>query len=217
MRAPVIGFRVWKVARPIRRRVSDPMRTTFVHIADPVVDRARQLVGDPELAAWLSEKAKVPKRGWRWETEQSELEPGTLLPTATTRFGEYATWMQPGPVRFMCAAGHARPVADHTCGLHAWLTVRQAEDFARSGPDEVIGAVAAWGHLVMHGIEGFRAEWARIVALSWPRIYNGKPVSPQWARLAADRLGVPCVPLHRLEAVASEHGSRIRWRYVFDE
>ena len=170
----------------------------------------RTLVPSPDVEAWLNkqmELATVRRTGrLRWDFEQPEQEPGTLLPVG---FTADSTWAQPGVVRSSCE-DHKRPKRACTCGLYACLTLSQALE--RAGSDEIVGAIIAWGHLIIHGIEGFRAERARVVALSPPPKVKGL-----WAKLAAERLGVPCVPLHRLEEVGREFGNPIRWEYRFED
>jgi hypothetical protein len=217
----VLGFRAWRVARPVRHSVPDPKRQVYVPMQRELRDRTRPLAPVPELEAWIEERARraQPVKTWRFTPPDDE--PGTLLPLGFSRSN---VWARPGPVRFECGIGvpvrskqvipHTRPERDCTCGLYAWLSLDHLGNRGEAG--EVVGAIIAWGHLVIHGIEGFRAEWARIVALSPPPPRSpNEPVTWKWARLAADRLGVPCVPLDRLEEVGREFGDPIRWEYRF--
>lgn len=207
----MLGFRAWRVAKPTRQLVERA-------IPAPRVELPACTTLSPEQTAWLSERTK--RRGPRFMQVQPDYEPGTLLPVthnaAYMRNGAELAWSQPGLVRFACPLSqhpHSQPHRDCRCGLYAHLAVDTlATRFeGKEAGDYVLGAVIAWGHIVIHGIDGFRAEYARIVALSPPPALAG-----QWARKAAERLGVPFVPLDRLEQVGHEFGSPIRWRYEFE-
>jgi hypothetical protein len=181
MKAPVLGFRIWRVAKPTRQ-----------------LTVRRQAPG----------RVDVPYR-----VIQPEQEPGTLLPIMRRKLS-HDTWTNPGPVKFVCPlyTPHERPAWSHECGLYASLTLQQTRTRGLTG-DYVVGAVIAWGRVIIHGTEGFRAEYAQVVALSPP---PDPKIKGQWARKAAMRLGVPCVPFERLEQVGREFGNPIRWEYRFD-
>ncbi len=226
MRGPILGFRAWQVAKPTRRGVREEGALTQISkpyaavIARTARAAAPGLAAVPELDAWFA--SHQPQRRVRlkgrlhWDFDQPEQEPGTLQPIGWGTGG--STWAKPGPVQMTCEHHqHARPERDCTCGLYAWLSMAELLERGAIDPGQVCGAIIAWGHLVIHGVEGFRAEHARIVALSppLPRSSN-EPVVWKWAKLAAERLGVPCVPLHRLEEVGREFGNPIRWEYRFE-
>jgi hypothetical protein len=224
MRTPVLGFRGWRVARP-QRSLEDPgLTATQAQRARDETLRSLPptLVSDPKLDAWLASQAPQPRRR-RYSVDHPDEEPGTLLSWSGGRgYGAARTssWANPGPIRFHCALGHERPRRGCQCGLYAYLSANQLVSNRRQERPwfDAVGAVVAWGHIVIHGIEGFRAENARIVALSMePAPTPGRREwSDRWARKAAERLGVPFVPFDRLEQVGREHGSPIRWRYEFE-
>lgn len=208
MTAPVLGFRGWQMAKPKRHAEPDPDREVFVPMPRPAL---RHLAADPELDAWLNEHARKARPARRYVTERPDWEPGTLAPMSAA--GAQTTWIEPGPVQFLCEAGHQQPVPRCRCGLYAWLSLDQLDH--RLAKQDVVGAVIAWGHIVIHGTEGFRAEWMRIVALSPAPPYGTRRAGGKWAQIAANRYGVPCVPLDRLEQVGREFGRPIAWEYRF--
>ena len=93
------------------------------------------------------------------------------------------------------------PATDCMCGVYAYY-VRPPRSSAVSR-DLVIGAVAAWGQVELHGA-GMRVSHARILALALP------PTSGRKRRMlvaAANYLEVPAVSFRQLRRVAQESGS----------
>lgn len=90
-----------------------------------------------------------------------------------------------------------------SCGLYALTSVWDA----RLNPHVLaVGAIVAWGDIEVH-FTGFRAQSAVIVGLGLP---DGCDVSHQRRLvLAAQRYGVPLVPVAGLPATAGEHGRRL--------
>lgn len=190
---PILGFRAW--------RISPGPRVGAKAAAAP--DWAGPYKALPELEAWnktrrLAAAGRETKPSWRPER-------GVLMPLV---MGKKTTWSKPGAVSFACSAGHTRPDAACQCGLYAWFTLA---DLATGRAGEVFGAVVAWGHIILHGAEGFRAEHVRIVALSPKSQQSPLP------RVAAERLGVPLVPLNRLEEVGREFGVPVSIEYRFGD
>jgi len=72
-------------------------------------------------------------------------------------------------------------------------------------PDFVAGLIAGWGKVQVHH-DGFRAQYAKVVALAVPT--DGKK-RIALARACAAEYGVPTVPQNELERVASEFGSLV--------
>jgi hypothetical protein len=57
--------------------------------------------------------------------------------------------------------GHDAQVLECGCGIHAFLHLERAVEL---GP--VVGVVTGWGRVIHHGSEGWRSEYARIIALA---------------------------------------------------
>jgi hypothetical protein len=93
------------------------------------------------------------------------------------------------------------PAPGCECGVYAYYD--QPPRSASATRDLVIGAVALWGQMRLHGA-GMRASHARIVGLVLPPTNGAKR-----RRLvaAAAYLEVPAVPFRRLEAVAGGYGA----------
>lgn len=78
-----------------------------------------------------------------------------------------------------------------TCGLYSW----RRPDRIGSRPDKITGVVEMWGRVLV-GEHGFRAEYARVVALAGPRPGQPRgsgrvhPTDHQRAAIAA-RFAVP--------------------------
>lgn len=123
---------------------------------------------------------------------------GRLCPTG---YSEGAAWVA-GVNAARCVGGHRAPAHDCRCGLYAlrewWML--GASDHG------VWGAVVLWGRVEVHR-RGFRAEFARIVALS------SHPSQSRSHRVAVASVGralmVPVVGIPELGAVASEFGVRL--------
>ena len=100
-----------------------------------------------------------PALGFRsWVVDQH----GVLRPISAV-----GTWT-PGVNHAECHRGlrHRAPAADCECGLYA-LHEFGDRTWAPPGPDVVHGAVIGWGDVEVHET-GFRAEFARVVALAEP-------------------------------------------------
>jgi hypothetical protein len=103
---------------------------------------------------------------------------------------------------------HSIPELSCECGLYAFSTpaaaVRHAERqlaavFAGCGQAQpVAGAVVGWGRVVQHGDQGWRAGYARPVAL----LNMGQPLLEE----AASRYGVPLVSMRGLCLLPLEYG-----------
>ena len=190
MTPPIIGFRSWYIAKA--REVPTVLMPRYNSNFKP----------GGEWDSWLAKRLDPPKP----KKQARPHEIGTLLPL--TRSGSLV-WSQPGPVRFKCKAGHEQPHRACTCGLYA-----KFEDDLENGYGDAVGAIIAWGHIIFHGSEGFRAECARVVALSCPERKQAKSLA--WVRTAAERINVPLVAREQLVMVAREFGSLVTWEYHFD-
>lgn len=111
---------------------------------------------------------------------------------------------RPGVNRASCHRGlrHDAPAPDCECGLYA-LHRHRDRGWMPSGTNAVHGAVAAWGDLEIHDT-GFRAEFARVVALTLPERARGE--LRRRVGLAAARHCVPVVSPAGLREAAIEHG-----------
>lgn len=79
--------------------------------------------------------------------------------------------------------------------------------FAISATDAdplVSGVIVGWGKVQVHH-QGFRAQFARIVALALPESKRDAVVT----RAVAAAYGVPCVPVDELPRIAAEFGSTV--------
>ena len=133
-------------------------------------------------------------RAWHVGTD------GALVPWSA---GTTGTW-RPGTNEARCLAPgakrHRAPGHRCTCGLYGLTDSRDPRLLAGR---QAVGAIVAWGDVELHRT-GFRAQYARIVALGAP--HGCQPAHPERLRTAAARYGVPVVPLGRLRDVALEHG-----------
>jgi glycine cleavage system H lipoate-binding protein len=111
---------------------------------------------------------------------------------------------QPGVNRAACHRGleHQAPAAGCECGLYA-LHRHRDRQWMPSGVNAIHGAVAAWGDLEVHDT-GFRAEFARVVALALPE--RAKSELRRRAALAAALHEVPVVTPAKLRETSVEHG-----------
>jgi len=111
-------------------------------------------------------------------------------------------------LRTWTARPHPVPTVSCDCGIYAFSTpedallhlVRQAVTLRDRSPQAlpVVGAVIGWGRIVQHGLQGWRAEYARPVAL----LDTGHSL----VEAAARYHHVPLVSMAGLRLLALEYG-----------
>lgn len=90
-----------------------------------------------------------------------------------------AVWKPEQPAKALCVAGGETPCVVHQCGLHAFNSERQANEYAvrflKSYPHTVyvVGRLAGAGRVVEHE-QGWRA--ARAAVLSLDRVVTSRDV-----------------------------------------
>jgi hypothetical protein len=124
---------------------------------------------------------------------------GVLFPLALPA----APPWEPTVTHARCFAGrchdvHEAPGHHCKCGLHA---LRDPDDERLKLGHPAVGAIAAWGEIEVYSA-GFRAEYARVIALAGEPSHSTAP--PVSLRVAARRYGVRLVSLVDLEAEARE-------------
>jgi hypothetical protein len=82
---------------------------------------------------------------------------------------------------------HRAPGSSCVCGLYAYHDLNHRREWFYDRPNLVMGTIAAWGEIEIVG-EGFRAEYAEVLALASER------VSTRPQRLASRRYEVHLVP-----------------------
>lgn len=187
---PILAFRSWYLQR-------EPH-------APPFVDgrRARGYFKPTQVDDWLATHVDKPRPS----------KPRKLQPVGTLRSLNQSVWTGRA-AHFRCQHGHEVPVQGCGCGLYAVLTLAEVEDWG----GHIRGAVICWGRVIIHGTEGLRAEYMRIVALARTGNTKTKVKDPDGvaARAAARLYGVPLVDVANLELVGREHGKPVTWEYRF--
>jgi hypothetical protein len=113
-----------------------------------------------------------------------------------------------GSRRLEPAPLHPAPAAECQCGLYSWRRPPASwnTDPSRVALPRVVGAVACWGHLRVHG-DGLRAEHACVVTLA-----HGDDIDSD-TRTTLQRIArtyrVELVPLAQLEHAARQHGAAL--------
>jgi hypothetical protein len=112
---------------------------------------------------------------------------------------------------------HSAPEAECTCGVYAYHDVdamlRHVEEMRQFIDHRqrilVAGAVLCWGRLVIHP-EGFRAQFARVVAISLPEPEPSTAWTHQHLREVARAYAIPPLDLKHLVPYAREFGSAFK-------
>jgi hypothetical protein len=155
-----------------------------------------------------------PAIGFRvWRIDEQLTGPRLTSPN------RYTTWLPDAPVRARCidesgapilTKAHrkepqvAPPIEGCTCGIYAYHEPVQMVSSITS--HLVGGAILAWGRLTIHP-EGFRAEFARPLALCYPHMFLAGSTAVQLARLA-DRYRLPVLDVSHVDVFAAEFGER---------
>lgn len=113
----------------------------------------------------------------------------------------------PGVVVASCRNHHRAPYVGCQCGLHAsYAPPNPCRDGFGKHNTAVYGAVTAWGAIDTTSTD-FRAQYARVVCLSFWRMQTGHHI--ERIRALAYHHGVPCVELDGRVDVAHEYASEI--------
>jgi hypothetical protein len=99
--------------------------------------------------------------------------------------------------------GHDAPEAACTCGFSAYYALPDEPDLP--APEAVWGAVVAWGRVVECEL-GFRAEYARPLALLDQRSPLDRGEGGRRLERAAERYGIPLLGAAELVGYAGWHG-----------
>ena len=98
---------------------------------------------------------------------------------------------------------HKIPTWDCHCGVHVLAHLKDVPLWGES--DSVAGAVIGWGHVIRHGDEGWRAEYARPIGLLDTRVYDE---SADLERLG-ESYGIPILGRQGLQLLAKEYGAAL--------
>lgn len=156
----------------------------------PVVDRDTPVVGF---------------RGWYYGTRPKLGEdPEPRLMAAHSYFGPWT----PGINKAKCNGGkgqqpHTAPHELCDCGFYVLADLDELENHIAMSKSMVVGAVLGWGDVIQHGEEGWRAEYAQIIALM--DIKRSKKALRR-AEQAADAYGVPLLSRRGIMAMVAEYG-----------
>jgi hypothetical protein len=102
--------------------------------------------------------------------------------------------------------GHDAPHASCTCGFSAYYVLPAEPDLP--APEAVWGAVVAWGRVV-ECERGFRAEYARPLALFEGRSPRDRGEGGRRLERAAEAYGIPLLGRDELVAYAGWHGELV--------
>ena len=150
----------------------------------------------------------------RWATRRSGLYSGIFVagrfvPTPALTMIAPRVRPQPWPIdehrvaKCFALRGHEAPSRECSCGLSAYYELPEEPDLP--APDAVWGVITAWGRVIEHEL-GFRAQYARTVALldAYNPLDFARP--GKRARDAAEAYGIPLLPRDELVAYAGWHG-----------
>ncbi len=114
-------------------------------------------------------------------------------------------WPTDGDRHAKCFAlgGHPAPERGCTCGYSAYYALPAEPDLP--APEAAWGAVVAWGRVV-ECERGFRAEFARPIALLAAGHPADRGEGGRRLERAAERYGIPLLPGDELVAYAGWHG-----------
>jgi hypothetical protein len=153
-----------------------------------------------------TEKREMPVIGYRsWKFKPTYKlgfgHRGALLPLNEP----YGAWKK-GNNKASCKAGGSHRAGDQhcQCGFYVISDLDAAASWAGGMVDDiVVGAVMGWGQVVQHGKEGWRAEYAKIIALLDCKFSKKQDAN---TKAAADSYGLEIYSRNALEAYVKEWG-----------
>lgn len=124
-----------------------------------------------------------------------------------------------------CLLVHDAPESQCTCGIHAWYELEETTRYAANSKT-VIGAVIAWGKIVVH-TSGMRAQYMKPIAFTdWlpSRAEDDylKTIGAQLPNISRPKLlsaveeqyGLPVMPAEELETYVENFGSPLGLSYL---
>jgi hypothetical protein len=155
-----------------------------------------------------SAKREMPVVGFRAWNFSSKFRVGVGRDVALRSTGVNFHW-KPGENHAICSGatsgpgGHVAPDPNCHCGFYVLANLDEVESHQAVGDGIVVGAVMGWGKVVQHGKEGWRAEYAKIIALLDCKYSKGQLRNTQQAAAAYE---VEVKSRDGLEAMLSEFG-----------
>ena len=155
----------------------------------------------PDLPVERREMPVIGYRAWQY-VEKFKIGVGRKPKLSST--GVSYTW-RPGVNAAKCGDGskHSAPDQRCTCGLYVIASLKELEKHATMGKNVIVGAVVGWGRVVQHGTEGWRAQYAKIVALLDCK-YSEKQLANTQTIAAAYGLEIKTRP--QIQALIREYG-----------
>lgn len=201
------------------------IREDYKALAAQLDARARRVASsfDPEPLpmpepALPVEKRTMPVIGYRaWKTDR-RWELGYGHRARLTSTGIVHEW-GPGVNEARCG-GYVRchsvplhtnspiPNEYHQCGLYVVADVPGVQRHVPTlAENHVVGAVLGWGKVVQHGDEGWRAQYARVIALMDMKLSEK---NDEIAHAISEAYGVPILGRDALERYVSEFGDPVK-------
>lgn len=149
-----------------------------------------------------TEKREMPVVGYRAWGFSSKFRIGLGRDVALKSTGVDHHWSV-GANHATCNHDHAAPQQSCHCGYYVLASLDEVEKHQTLNDGVVVGAVMGWGKVVQHGREGWRAEFAKIIALLDCKYSKGQLRNTQQAATA---YGVEVKTRDALEYTVREFG-----------
>jgi hypothetical protein len=233
---PIIGFRSWTVQPEPRKPRPMPQPPRRITASADLFDDRSDFADYDAMFEEAEQRYFVDLHNWKQEIEAAAQAPAPYSLLSLNGGGHFngmvldaakgGTVWHGAVAHFRCPYGHTKPQERCSCGLHAVFGIEQAT-WGGNGGYTVTGATVAWGRIVFHALEGFRAEHLRIVALAEsPNNEPQETYGPLGLTLekrslvekAGEKIGVPVVDYKYLTAHAREHGRLVTatWEYRYE-
>lgn len=149
------------------------------------------------------EKREMPVVGYRAWGFSSKFRLGEGRNVALKSTGVDHHWRSGDNHATCTASRHPAPDQNCHCGYYVLANLDEVESHKALNDATIVGAVMGWGKVVQHGTEGWRAEYAKIIALLDCKYSKGQLRNTQQAAAA---YGVEVKSRDALEHMVREFG-----------
>lgn len=161
----------------------------------------------PERVGEPREQPVVGYRAWRVDTVQHL---GRVAEPILHATGVDYHWT-PGKNVASCYGGlidgsHPSPLFECHCGFWVFSDLDRLEGYIQAIHYDVVGAVMGWGRVIQHGEAGWRAQYARPLALLDLKAGKQSAARTKWV---AKQYGLPVFEREALELVVREHDGKL--------